>query len=210
MKTLSAKQKKVLDYLTRFTEEHGYAPSVRDVAEGCGLNSATVAQYYLGVLEREGYINRSRGISRSISLPGAGTRSMRLVPLLGTIAAGSPIPVPNDTTWEMTPEEMIEVSDDIIRGRTNVFALRVKGTSMIDALVDDGDTVLLTQTRTAEDGSMVAVWLQDSNEVTLKKIYREPGRIRLQPANQFMAPFYCQPEDVEIQGKVIGLIRKLD
>ncbi|MGI2335089.1 MAG: transcriptional repressor LexA [Dehalogenimonas sp.] len=211
MEALSAKQQKVLDYLGRFMERHGYAPSVRDIAGGCGLKAAPVAQYYLDVLEKKGYISRMKGVSRSITFPlKAASGSLKLVPLLGTIAAGTPLALPENDTWSLTPEEMVEVSDDILRGRTNVFALKVRGTSMIDALVDDGDTVLLTQASTAEDGAMVAVWLQDRNEVTLKKIYREAGRIRLQPANRYMDPIFCDPGDVEIQGRVIGIIRKLD
>ncbi|ADJ25742.1 transcriptional repressor, LexA family [Dehalogenimonas lykanthroporepellens BL-DC-9] len=210
MSALSEKQRKVLDYLRRFMESHGYAPSVRDIADGCGLKSAPVAQYYLDVLEKKGFIARMKGVSRSITLPLRAGGSLKAVPLLGIIAAGVPIALPENDTWNLTPEEMVEVSDDILRGRTNVFALKVRGTSMIDALVDDGDTVLLTQTGTAEDGAMVAVWLQDRNEVTLKKIYREGNRIRLQPANRYMEPIFCDPGNVEIQGRVIGIIRKLD
>ena len=210
MEALSEKQRKVLEYLRRFMERHGYAPSVRDIAEGCGLKSPPVAQYYLDVLEKKGFIGRIKGVSRSITLPLRPGASLKQVPLLGVIAAGSPIALPENDTWNLTPEEMVDVSDDILRGRTNVFALKVRGTSMIDALVDDGDTVLLTQTGTAEDGAMVAVWLQDRNEVTLKKIYREGNRIRLQPANRYMEPIFCDPGNVEIQGRVIGIIRKLD
>jgi repressor LexA len=80
---------------------------------------------------------------------------------------------------------------------------------MIDALIDDGDTIIMQQTQTAEDGDMVAVWLRDKQEVTLKKIYREDGKIRLQPANPLIAPIYCKPDDVEIQGRVVGVIRKI-
>lgn len=210
MEALSEKQRKVLEYLRRFMERHGYAPSVRDIADGCGLKSPPVAQYYLDVLEKKGFIGRIKGVSRSITLPLRPGASLKQVPLLGVIAAGSPIALPENDTWNLTPEEMVDVSDDILRGRTNVFALKVRGTSMIDALVDDGDTVLLTQTGTAEDGAMVAVWLQDRNEVTLKKIYREGNRIRLQPANRYMEPIFCDPGNVEIQGRVIGIIRKLD
>ena len=132
------------------------------------------------------------------------------VPLLGVIAAGKPIPVPHDDVWVMRPEEAVEVPRDILAGHANVFALKVKGLSMIDALIDDGDMVLLAQTKTVKDGSMVAVWLRDRNEVTLKKIYHEAGRIRLQPANSSMEPIFCRPEDIEIQGKVIGVLRKVD
>jgi repressor LexA len=207
MKTLSVKQQGVFDYLKQFVDKHGYAPSLRDISGDCGLKSPTVALYYLNVLEREGYINRSKRIPRSITFA-VNTNQLHTVPLLGIIAAGNPIPVPNDDVWEKVPEDAVEVPKNILNGHNNVFALKVKGTSMIDALIDDGDMVLLTQSNNAEDGSMVAVWLKDRHEVTLKKIYRETNRIRLQPANRLMEPIFCNPEDVEVQGKVIGVIRE--
>ena len=206
MKPLSAKQQNILDYLKRFFDKQGYAPSLRDIVGSCGLKSTTVALYYLNILEREGYINRSRRVSRGITFT---TNSNRLhtVPLLGVIAAGNPIPVPNDDVW-VAPAEEIEVPAVILRGHENVFALRVKGTSMIDALIDDGDTILLTKSSNALEGSMVAIWLKDKSEVTLKKIYHETDTIRLQPANRLMEPIFCRPQDVEVQGRVIGVIRK--
>ena len=208
MKELSGKQRSVLAFINEFIERHGYSPSVREVAENCDINSSTVAQYHLNILEREGYINRSRKVFRSIAL-----RKMRTgvtaIPVMGTIAAGVPIPVPGNDTWSIVPEETLEVPRNLTRGLDNVYALRVKGTSMIDALIDDGDIVLLQQAVTVEDGTTVAVWLKDRQEVTLKKIYREKDRICFKPANKLMKPIYCQPEDVEIQGKVIGVIRAL-
>jgi repressor LexA len=209
MKTLSTKQQRVMDYVKNFISKRGYAPSVRDIAAGCHIKSPAVAQYYLNILERDGYINRNKRITRSITL--TSERSiLPTVPLLGLIAAGDPIPVPNDNTWTLIPDEAVEVPSSILAGYTDVFALKVKGTSMIDALIDDGDTVLLTRASTAPDGSMVAVWLRDRNEVTLKKLYREADRIRLQPANRLMSPIFCRPEDVEVQGRIIGIMRKTD
>ena len=207
MMPLSSKQQNVLDYIKRFLDKNGYAPSLRDISSDCGLKSHTVALYYLKILEREGYINRSKRLPRSITFT-TGSSELNTVPLLGVIAAGNPIPVPHDDVWVMTPEEAVEVPKNILAGHANVFALKVKGLSMIDALIDDGDMVILTQTKTASDGSMVAVWLRDKQKVTLKKIYHDAGRIRLQPANRLMEPIYCRPEDVEIQGKVIGVLRK--
>lgn len=211
MRPLSNKQQVILKYLERFADKNGYAPSLRDISSDCGLKSHTVALYYLNILEREGYINRSKRLPRSITFTTDIRNSSELptVPLLGVIAAGNPIAVPHDDVWVMRPEEAVEVPRDILAGHTNVFALKVKGLSMIDALIDDGDMVLLARTNTAKDGSMVAVWLRDRNEVTLKKIYHEAGKIRLQPANSSMEPIFCRPEDVEIQGRVIGVIRKV-
>jgi len=138
MGELSAKQQQILDFITAFIEEKGYAPSVRDVAQGCDISSSSVAQYHLNILEREGYIRRDREISRSIGLVKEAA-ILTTVPLLGTIAAGEPIPVPSADAWATTPEETLELPQHLTEGLEKLYALRVKGTSMIDALVDDGD-----------------------------------------------------------------------
>ena len=207
MESISDRQKSILDFITRFISDQGYSPSVRDVVQNCGISSSSVAQYHLNALERKGYISRSRDISRSIGLtkrPG-----VNAIPLLGTIAAGHPIPVPDSETWATLPEESIEVPRELTRGLEGVYALKVKGTSMIDALIDDGDIVVMQQAGTAQDGETVAAWLKDEQEVTLKKIYHEKDGIRLQPANKDMKPIYCRQDDVDVQGRVIGVIRKL-
>ena len=131
------------------------------------------------------------------------------VPLLGTIAAGEPIPAPDSETWTTVAEETLKLTPDIVEKRNNIYALRVKGISMLDALINDGDIVIMEATQTAEDGEMVAVWLRDEKEVTLKKIYRESDRVRLQPANQQIKPIYARPENVEVQGRIITVLRKL-
>lgn len=208
METISPRQKQILDFIAKFLEKKGYAPSIRDVVKGCSISSTSLVQYHLNVLEQRGYIHREPDISRSIGLAKKATYFTG-VPLLGTIAAGRPIPVPTEDTWVTTPEETIELPLELTRGLEKLYALRVKGTSMIDALIDDGDIVLMQHSNTAEDGEMAAVWLKDEQEVTLKKVYREPGRIRLQPANKLMKPIYSRPENVEIQGKVVGVLRKL-
>jgi repressor LexA len=209
MTSLSPRRKQILDFIASFIQEKDYAPAVRDITKGCGISSSSVTQYHLNVLEREGYIHRDPEVSRSIGLLKRKI-GITTAPLLGTIAAGEPIPVLSADTWVITPEESLEVPRELTRGLDRVYALRVKGRSMIDALIDDGDIVLMQQASTAEDGEMVALWLKDQQEVTLKRIYREQGRIRLQPANRQMKPSYQEPENVEIQGKVIGIIRKME
>ncbi|MFC2036139.1 transcriptional repressor LexA [Chloroflexota bacterium] len=208
MKRLSNIQKQIIDFIEKFIKKYDYSPSVRDVARGCSIASSTVTQYHLNILEREGYISRGRKVSRSISLLKRQS-DFATVPLLGTISAGVPIPVPNDDTWVQIADENLIISKEITEGLDNIYALKVKGTSMIDALIDDGDIILVQQTHIAEDGDMVAVWLNDRQEVTLKKIYRKDGKICLQPANKLMETLYCKPDDVEIQSKVVGVIRKL-
>lgn len=209
METLSSKQKRILAFLRRFREEKDYPPTVRDILKGCSISSTSVVDYNLKILEREGYIHRDREVSRGIELLGKERRRMALVPVIGYIAAGEPIPVPTSDTWEMEPLDTVEVSSELTQGKEGVYALRVKGTSMIDALINDGDIVLMQQAATAEDGEMVAAWLKAEGETTLKKLYRERNRIRLQPANSTMKPIYAVPENVEVQGKVVGVIRQI-
>ncbi|GIW13714.1 MAG: LexA repressor [Tepidiforma sp.] len=212
MTNLSPRQQQILEFLRAFIEEHDYPPSIRDIQEGCGISSTSVVDYNLRKLEEKGYIRRDREISRGIELLGARGRRPRIieVPLLGTIAAGQPIPVPTSDRWAADAEDYVPVTEDMVRGRTNVFALRVRGKSMIEDLIDDGDIVFLEPTRHADDGDRVAVWLKDRGEVTLKRIYRENGRIRLQPANSTMEPIYTTPDNVEIQGRFISSIRPSD
>ncbi len=179
---------------------------MRDILKGCKISSTAVVQHHLNVLEREGYIHRDPEVFRSIQL--TNRKRMVSVPLLGIIAAGEPIPVPTTETWQNEALESIDVAEDLTTGK-NIYALKVKGLSLIDALIDDGDIVLLEPVNTANDGDMVAVWLKDRQEVTLKRFFREKRRIRLQPANSQMRPLYTEPDNVEIQGKIIAVIRKL-
>ncbi len=207
---LSQKQERILDFLRRFLDDRGYPPTIRDIVSGCGLSSTSVADYNLKALERQGYIRRGRDISRGIELVG---RSRRLahVPVIGYIAAGEPIPVPTAETWDsLASAEGLELTEELTRGKSELYALRVKGTSMVDALINDGDIVLMQHTNTADSGELAAVWLKDRGEVTLKRFYHEGERIRLQPANAAMQPMYTAPENVEIQGKVVAVIRKVE
>jgi repressor LexA len=202
LKELSPKQQKILDFLRRFIREKNYPPSIRDIQEECGISSTSVVDYNLKALERMGYIHRDREVSRAIELlDGSGRRPRTLsVPLVGQIAAGQPIPVPEDS---VDYSETVEVTEEMTRGKESVYALRVKGTSMIDALVNDGDIIIMEQASSAESGEMVAVWLKREQEATLKKFYREADRVRLQPANETMAPIYTDADNLEIQGKVL-------
>ena len=209
MKGLSTKQQKILEFMRTFIREHDYPPSIRDIQLGCGISSTSVVDYNLKALERLGRIRRDREVSRAIELlDGSGRRPYTVpVPIIGTIAAGQPIPVPTEETWSSIDyDNVVEVTEDMTRGKERVYALRVKGTSMIDALVNDGDLVILEATKAANDGDMVAAWLKREGEATLKKIYVEGGRVRLQPANVTMQPIYTNPENVEVQGRVLTTI----
>lgn len=199
-------RERILEFIRHSFDEKGYAPTVRDIMRGCNISSTSLVQYHLNVLEKEGQIHRDPEVVRSIQLV---EKDIIEVPLLGTIAAGEPIPVPNSDSWVRAPEEMLKLTTDVVRNKGNIYALKAKGTSMLDALISDGDIVVMDATQTADDGEMVAVWLKDEQEVTLKKIYRESGRIRLQPANREMKPIYTRPENVEVQGKVVAVLRRL-
>ena len=204
---LSEKQQRILAFVERFLDEHDYPPSIRDIQQGCDISSTSVVDYNLKRLEERGLLRRDREISRAIQLPGAQSRRRAMtVPVLGKIAAGLPIPTPP----EVLPEgyEEVEVTEDQTKGRTNAFALKVEGTSMIDALINDGDIVILEPTQSCDDGDMVAVWLKAENETTLKKFFHEGDRIRLQPMNSTMQPFYTSPDNIEVQGRVLSSIRQ--
>jgi repressor LexA len=209
MKELAGKQQQILEFLRTFIEDKDYPPSIRDIQEGCSISSTSVVDYNLRKLEEKNFIRRDREVSRGIEILGSRGRRPRIVevPVLGTIAAGQPIPVPTSERWSNDTEDTVSVTEDMVKGRPNVFALRVKGTSMIEDLIDDGDIVFLEPARSANDGDKVAVWLKDRGEVTLKRFYHEGDRVRLQPANSTMQPIYTTPDNVEIQGRFISSLR---
>ena len=210
---LSPKQQHIIDFMRRFLVDMGYPPTIRDIQGGCGISSTSVVDYNLNILEEEGHIRRHHEVSRGIELLNrdSASESRIQIPIVGQIAAGEPIPVPTPDTWDVTAaSETLMVTRDLIKGREGVYALRVKGLSMVDALINDGDIVLVQYVNVVENGEMAAVWLKAEKEATLKRVYVEPGSIRLQPANSEMQPIYVEPDNVEVQGKVIAVIRQLD
>lgn len=211
MSGLSQRQQRILDHIKVFVRTNGYAPAIRDIQRELNISSTSVVAYNLRALESKGFIRREGNISRAIELLGlevvtdlGGQR----VPLLGVIAAGQPIPVPGDAT---DAEDTVLVPEEIAGAEKlkDVYALRVKGYSMVDALIADGDVVLLRYQETAENGQMVAARIRDENEVTLKRIYWEGNQVRLQPANVTMEAMYYPAANVEIQGRVVGVIRSI-
>ncbi len=208
--SISARQQCMVDYIGEFWRDHGYPPSIRDIVSGCSLSSTSVADYNLKILEKKGLIKRHREVSRGIEAPRSMSAARRLVPVIGTIAAGKPIPVPDNDTWDVTSgAETVEVPDSMAKGHEDVYALRVKGSSMIDALINDGDIVLMRYVNAVDNGDMAAVWLKSEKEATLKKFYAEGARVRLQPANTTMKPIYAPAANVEVQGRVVGVIRRM-
>jgi len=212
MKALSAKQQHIINFIRHFWTNRGYPPTIRDIVDGCGISSTSVVDYNLNILEREGHIRRHPEIARGLELLTRSRTSRHevQVPIIGQIAAGEPIPVPTPETWNIDDSlGTVEVTEDLTGGREGIYALKVKGFSMVDALINDGDIVLMQYVNVVENGEMAALWLKDEEEVTLKKFYVEPGRIRLQPANAQMQPIYAEPDNVEVQGRVIAVIRQL-
>jgi repressor LexA len=199
---LTRRQKEILDYIEGFIGEWGYSPSFEEIAESFGYSSLATVHEHLSNLERKGYIRKSYNESRSVELvrPGQGAPSMEL-PLLGAVAAGLPIEAIPDT-------ETVAVPPDMVRRQKDNYVLRVEGNSMIEEQIRDGDYIVVQAQPNAEDGEMV-VALVRGDSATVKKLYREPeGRIRLQPANPTMQPIVVDAHDVQIQGVVVGVIRK--
>ena len=211
-KIRSEKQQRILDFIRTFLEEHDYPPSIRDIQSGCEISSTSVVDYNLKALEARGLIRRDREVSRAIQLVGTGGRGGGAVevPVVGTIAAGEPLALPSQEGIDPRQvDETVSVTQEMIRGRDQVFALRGRGTSMIDALINDGDIVLMEPTDSVDDGEMAAVYLGSSNETTFKRVYREGTRVRLQPENATMQPFHVDADDLSVQGRFVGVVRAL-
>lgn len=235
---LTERQKKILEVLEHFQLHAGYPPSIREICEEAGISSTSVVNYYLDQLAEMGYIQRDERVSRGIRLvkplsevkgaASAGVAAARAtaekvgqtvadmlrIPLVGRIVAGSPMPVPSSDFSYYDAESMVDVASSLLPGRdrdtSDLFALEVQGDSMIDAMINDGDLVIMKPAHEARNGEMVAVWLNDKEETTLKYFYLENGRVRLQPANPTMKPIYVNdPATVQIQGKVVMVIRQI-
>ena len=199
---LTKRQREILNYLSSYCEEHGYAPSFEEIAAHFEYNSLATVHEHLSNLERKGYIKRSYNESRAIEiLPSEIFPRAVELPLLGNVAAGAPIEA-------VTANESISVPEEFVRRGGSHYVLRVRGNSMIDEQIRDGDYVVISQRPSADDGEMV-VALIGGNSATVKKLYRErDGRIRLQPANETMSPMYVHEDDVTIQGIVVGVLRR--
>jgi repressor LexA len=209
---LSPRRQRILDFIHQFIQENGIPPTVRDIQRACDISSTSVVDYNLRLLNRDGYLNRRADVARGIELLDQGGQPVSTAPrvqLVGAIAAGEPLPVFSTEGAAASAEfDTIEVAPELPRRYGKLFALRVKGTSMMDALIDDGDVVVVMPTQRADNGDMVVAWLKDEEEATLKKYYLEGDRVRLQPANSQMSPIYCAARNVEIRGRVVQVIRK--
>jgi len=201
MQPLTKRQREILDYLNEFIQGHGYAPSLEEIGHRFSLSSLATVHKHLSNLQEKGFIRRAWNRSRSVELmPGRGAGRAVEVPLLGYVAAGMPIEAVPGT-------ESIAIPEALISGRRDTYVLRVRGDSMIDEQICDGDWVVVEDRKSADNGEMV-IALVGGHEATLKKFYRENGRVRLQPANPAMEPIFVEPDAVQIQGVVVGVMRK--
>jgi repressor LexA len=234
-KGLGKRHKKILEVFEDFHQKNGYPPSIRELGKMAKISSTSVVNYYLDQLEEEGYIERDRNVSRGIRMlksfsDSANTATQRAkkavksvqqavdellkIPVIGRIQAGDPIPIPQSDFSYYDPDSMVEVARSLLPIRDkggDLFALEVQGDSMIDAMVNEGDLVIMKRAQEARNGEMVAIWLRDKDETTLKYFYLENGKVRLQPANPTMNPILIDdPSTVEIQGKVVMVIRQVE
>jgi repressor LexA len=198
---LTRRQKEILDYLGRYIERRGYAPTIEEIGEHFGLSSLATVHKHLTNLQEKGLVKRAWNRSRALELVPTRVEVHAVeLPLMGRVAAGAPIEAVQSTETIFVPEDMV--------GRSDTYVLQVKGDSMIDEQIRDGDYVIVEDRKTARDGEMVIALLEGEN-VTLKKLFRErDGRVRLQPANATLQPLYVDPRSLKIQGVVIGVLRR--
>ncbi|GAB4551594.1 MAG: transcriptional repressor LexA [Anaerolineae bacterium] len=219
---LSDKQKRILNVISDWTQKHGYPPTIRDIGNAVGISSTSVVNYNLNKLRERGLVIREEKVSRGIRLSKPAQelmvhltdepRDLLRVPNLGNIAAGQPLPIPGDDLAYPSDEDMVSIPSALL-GSTDpkdVYALKVQGYSMIDAMINEGDTVILKRTDVARNGEMVAVWLPENNETTLKKYYDEGDMVRLQPANPYMDAIRLPKHKVQIQGRVLAVLRRVN
>jgi repressor LexA len=203
MKPLTTKQATILNFIEQFMEERHYPPTYEEIRVGCGLSTKSLVDYHLRALEEAGHIQRDRLTPRGLRLRGSdGSFS---VPLVGSVGASLPATFYTDAA----PEALL-LTRDIVPPQADLYALKVRGTSMVDALVNDGDTVVVKRQPSVKNGEMAVVRLVDKDEMTLKHFYLETGHVRLQPANPTMKPIFTLPSNVEIQGRVVAVIRRVD
>ncbi len=202
MKPLTSKQQAILNFIEDFVATRHYPPTYEEIRAGLGLSTKSLVDYHLTALEEAGYIRRDRLTPRGLRL--ANGESFQ-VPLVGSIGASLPA-----TFYTDLATEALVLTRDIVPEQDGLFALKVRGTSMIDAMVNDGDIVVMKRQSEARNGDMVAARLVDRDETTLKYFYHdEPNRVRLQPANPTLGPIFTQPSNVEIQGRVVAVIRRV-
>ena len=209
-KELSERQVRILDFIKKFMTENQFPPTVRDIQAGCEISSTSVVDYNLHILQRRGHLRRLPEVSRGIELLGEHAISrtkVASIPIYGSIAAGEPLHIPSVASRSSDEFESLDVPLSMVSGKDDAYGLRVKGESMIDAFIADGDLVIMQPTDSPTAGEMVAAELDGKDEVTLKRFFLEGGTVRLQPENSSMEPIRVPAESVKVRGRVIGVIR---
>ena len=209
-RTLSERQRGILEFIKEFLRDKEYPPTVRDIQAGCEISSTSVVDYNLHILQREGYLKREREAARGIKLLGEHAPSrtnVATIPIYGSIAAGEPLHIPSVASRHSDEFESIDVPSAMVSGKEDAYGLRVKGDSMIDAFIADGDLVIMQPLDSPNRGDMVAAEIKNLDEVTLKRFYLEGDIVRLQPANTTMEPIRVAAENVQVRGRVVGVIR---
>ena len=210
MKPLTDKQKDILIIIEEFINDFGYPPTIRDIQNNCDISSTSVVKYNLDRLQEKGLMTRESEVSRGINLKSDPKNITIKVPVIGTITAGETFPLFDDNRWEYDDMNMLELADSFSYLEEKLYALKVSGTSMIDALIGDGDTVIMEKTKSVKNGDMVAANVISENETTLKRIYKEGENIRLQPENPLMKALTYPSKNISILGKVVAVWRNLN
>ena len=220
-KGITDKHIKVLEFVNDYQTRYGRPPSIREIGEKVKISSTSVVNYYLLQLEKMGYLERDNRVSRGMRLTDKVNQIVQAgntlhVPILGPIAAGIPLPElqPGVSYTTDSEADAVDIARSLLPPREkgdSLYALQVQGDSMIDAMINDGDIVVLKPASEARNGEMVAVWLPRDNEATLKYFFKEKDRYRLQPANPTMKPIFIKKtEPIEIKGKVVMVIRRME
>jgi len=210
---LSDRQRRIMAFIREYLEAHNYPPTIREIGQAVGISSTSVVKYNLERLVEKGLIERSGEVSRGLKLkdgPSLVPPGMNIIsiPKLGLISAGSPIAAYGQQEDPFSGETLV-LPEDLVPGSGDLYTLQVKGDSMIDALVYDGDWVVIQHRTTAQPREMIVAWIKDREETTLKYYYPEGSQVRLQPANPAYEPIYVPADQLEIQGKVVAIVRQL-
>jgi len=206
--TLSDRQQRIMAFIRKYWQEHAYPPTIREIGQAVKISSTSVVKYNLERLQEKGLIERSGEVSRGLRLTDGSEPRFITLPIYGTIAAGAPIPAFGQQE-DPFAGETLALTQDLVPNAGELYVLRVKGDSMVDALVYDGDYVVIRHMSTAQPRDMVVAWRKDREETTLKYYFPEGERVRLQPANPAYDPIYVPADQLEIQGKVVAVVRQI-
>jgi repressor LexA len=208
--TLTESQQRILSFINEYVTANDVPPTIREIQRGAAISSTSMVSYHLKALERANLLNRRERSSRGVVVNNPNrvtSRDMINVPIVGRIVASQPAPVP-DADALRDSDNTVQIARSMVSSIDGLYALEVKGNSMIDALINDGDIVVMKRVTEVKNGDLAAVFLTDRNESTLKRVFHEGKRIKLKPENPTMKPFYVEARNAQIQGKVMCVIRK--